>query len=189
MSYNILSDLSGNESGHIDLERTVTVIDKRAPVVSRFGLALEYVDLRPILVDKTSSYFEAGVYAEDDLFSEKAENGKIYFDADDASSPWTVTYQKQVYDDDSGSWENDGGIVNDGLTPVQNIVDGYINSYESDKSSVPTEPIRYVLTYSISDESNNSNSISRTVELRNSPNIEVQMTELAFDYHFRCGKW
>ena len=179
LSYNILSDLSGNESDPIDLERTVTVIDKRAPVVSRFGLALEYVDLRAILVDKTSSYFEAGVYAEDDLFHEKAENGKIYFDADDASSPWTVTYQKQVYNDDSGSWENDGGIVNDGLTPVQNIVDGYITSYESDKSSVPTEPIRYVLTYSISDESNNSNSISRTVELRNSPNIEVQMTELA----------
>ena len=122
----------------------------------------------------TSTYSESGVVAVDDLYHSEADlDGKIYWnEGSDGSTPWTVTYQKQLFNNTTQAWVDVDGLQNSGTTPIETIIDEYKNN----PNSIPAEPIRYILTYTISDESNNTAYTTRTVELRNSPNIDPQMT-------------
>ncbi len=168
INYNNLQDPSGNVSEG-ELTRHVKVIDERAPVVYLIGSNPQYLSMTQIFAG-TSVYRESGVEATEDLNHDFKVGDWIEWNKGE-SPPWSVTIEQFIW---SGVGENGSyaDAEDNGTTPIEAIVE----YWKENQDSLPAEPIRYRLTYKVSDEAGNEGSVTRIVELRDSPNTEPVIT-------------
>lgn len=166
-----LNDPSGNLSKNFDepnsddVSRQVNVVDSRAPVVKLYGSSTMYVDLQSI-IDEESRYSDPGAYAIENLYV--AGKGLFDWTTSDSELSWDVSFsicndlENDTYDEPE----------NLGFDLIETTIQGYLN----DPTSLPTEAVRFKVTYALEDKpfltnSPNEGSVTRIVELRGSPNL------------------
>jgi len=172
-----LNDPSGNLSKNYnepdsdEVSRQVNVVDSRAPVVRLYGSSIMYVDLQSI-IDGSTSYYDPGAYAIENLYV--AGDGLFDWKTSDSKLKlsWDVSYslcndlENDTYDAPQRS--------EDGSDLIEATIQTYLDDYLDDPTSLPTEAVRFIVTYALQDgdgESANRGEANRTVELRGSPNL------------------
>jgi hypothetical protein len=165
-----LNDPSGNVSMNFNqpdsdvVTRQVNVVDSRAPIVKLYGSSTMYVDLQSI-IDEETRYSDPGAYAIENLYV--TGDGLFDWKTSDSKLKWVVSYS--LCNDLENDTYEDPQRLSDGSDLIESTIQGYLN----DPSSLPSEAIRFKVSYALEDKDNSANrgEANRTVELRGSPNL------------------
>ena len=168
-----INDPSGNLSKNFDdpnsaeVSRQVNVVDSRNPIVKLYGSSTMYVDLQSI-IDQESRFLDPGAYAIENLYV----SGKGLFDwkTVDSDLVWDVSYS--LCNDLENDTYDEPVRPDDGSDLIESTIQGYLD----DPDRLPTEAIRFKVTYALKDKpflnnSPNEGDVTRIVELRGSPNL------------------